>query len=246
MPLPARAAPQQAVTIAERAVPQPPELPGTPVTELDGGGPCLRLQGPLRALGPIPRGACALLSGGPGAGKSSACFLAASRCASAWVLELEMSDKLTRQYAERAKAGESVIVGRDLTRMLRALERGMIPDLIVVDSAGRVLRSELIDLRQACQRYGVVLVVIVQVTRDGELSGGAALEHDIGDATVWLESVDGRPGDVVVRKSRFGPGGHFTRTGRPKVDRQALRPRSSDRSSPNRRFRASAPLRARA
>ncbi|WP_276937675.1 ATPase domain-containing protein [Ferrimicrobium acidiphilum] len=161
-------------------------------------------------------GSVVLVSGEPGVGKSSLIL-----GMSAGIMESTPSlyisaEETSLQLAERAErlAGSFdrllVLATRDSDEALAAIEateaRFVIVDSLQALAIGVTPMKEFVDavVRLAKLRE-IVVVVIGQVTKDGDLLGPRYVEHMV-DASLMLETT-GAPGirRVMVRKNRFGP-----------------------------------------
>jgi DNA repair protein RadA/Sms len=161
-------------------------------------------------------GSVVLVSGEPGVGKSSLIL-----GMSAGIMESTPSlyisaEETSLQLAERAErlAGSFdhllVLATRDSDEALAAIEateaRFVIVDSLQALAIGVTLMKEFVDavVRLAKLRE-IVVVVIGQVTKDGDLLGPRYVEHMV-DASLMLETT-GAPGirRIMVRKNRFGP-----------------------------------------
>lgn len=161
-------------------------------------------------------GSVVLVSGEPGVGKSSLILgMSADIMGSTPSLYIS-AEETSLQLAERAErlAGSFenllVLATRDSDEALAAIEateaRFVVVDSLQALAIGVTLMKEFVDavVRLAKQRE-IVVVVIGQVTKDGDLLGPRYVEHMV-DASLMLETT-GAPGirRVMVRKNRFGP-----------------------------------------
>lgn len=152
-----------------------------------------------------------LLSGAPGAGKTTLALRALSRLGGTLV-SCEMPAPLVRSLCESAgipTRGIAVLVPDDgphaLDGVLRAAGRAR--GLFVVDSLGRLpgppnpvlaLRALLTATRAARARSACTLLVISQQTKTGDARGSLELAHDV-DGVVELDRHE-----VRATKHRFG------------------------------------------
>jgi len=161
-------------------------------------------------------GSVVLVSGEPGVGKSSL-ILGLSADIMATTSSLYITAEETQlQLAQRAeRLGGTydqllVLATRDSDEALAAMETTE-AKFVVIDSLqalaiGVALMKEFVDaVVKLAKSRELVVVVIGQVTKDGDLLGPRYVEHMV-DASLMLEAT-GAPGirRVLVRKNRFGP-----------------------------------------
>ncbi|MCL5973996.1 MAG: ATPase domain-containing protein [Ferrimicrobium sp.] len=161
-------------------------------------------------------GSVVLVSGEPGVGKSSL-ILGMSATIMETTPSLYISAEETQaQLAQRARrfAGSYerllVLSTRDSEEALAAIEsteaRFIVIDSLQALAIGVTMMKEFVDaVVKLAKLRELVVVVIGQVTKDGDLLGPRYVEHMV-DASVMLEAT-GAPGirRVMVRKNRFGP-----------------------------------------
>ncbi|WP_298347202.1 ATPase domain-containing protein [Ferrimicrobium sp.] len=161
-------------------------------------------------------GSVVLVSGEPGVGKSSLILGMSAKIMESTPSLYISAEETSLQLAERAErlAGSYdqllVLATRDSDQALAAMEateaRFIVIDSLQALAIGVTLMKEFVDavVKVAKQRE-LVVVVIGQVTKDGDLLGPRYVEHMV-DASLMLEPT-GAPGvrRVMVRKNRFGP-----------------------------------------
>jgi DNA repair protein RadA/Sms len=161
-----------------------------------------------------------LVSGHPGAGKTTRMLALASVVADAvgrdaLAVSCEMTAAKTRDTAERAGAKLDRLViweGPELSAV-EAYARKMRPAAIVLDSLHRIevkgerrasdaaleaAMAACVAMAKACE---AAVFAIAHATKEGHAAGPRGVEHD-GDVVVWVER-----SALVVGKCRFGPGG---------------------------------------
>ncbi|GAA3935940.1 DNA repair protein RadA [Pseudoclavibacter caeni] len=219
------------VRMVEQA-PSVPTLPderlARPITELDGDasdhmptgiGELDRVLG-----GGIVPGAAILLSGEPGVGKSTLLLEVAARWAAAGrtvlYLTAEESAGQVRLRAERTGALQERLLlaaETDLTAALAQIAQTR-PSLVIVDSVQTLtdagtegipggtaqVRTVAHALTRAAKQWGVPLLLVGHVTKDGAIAGPRLLEHLV-DVVCQFE---GDPQTALrflrARKNRFG------------------------------------------
>lgn len=110
----------------------------------------------------------------------------------------------------------SILATDDLEGAL-ALAARSAPTVVVIDSI-QTMRSASVDLTAgsvqqvgACSAQiakwakttGTPVIVVGQITKDGEIAGPKRLEHDV-DAVLYLETTGGARRELVAFKNRFG------------------------------------------
>lgn len=234
----------------------PPSTGTAPVEPLGGGddGPdriATGLEGVDRVLGGgLVRGSVALIAGEPGIGKSTLLLQVAGHVAATVGPCLMASGEESRaQVAIRARRlgvspdSVSFVPGREVGHVLEAA-RAASPPVLVVDSIQAIRDPALASLPggpaqvRACadaliglaKTRGVTVLLVGQVTKDGDVAGPKTLEHAVdvvcsfdGDEATGLRVLAGG-------KNRFGPEGELawfemSAGGLREVDpRQALAP----------------------
>ncbi|MGH2740046.1 MAG: ATPase domain-containing protein [Actinomycetota bacterium] len=189
------------------------------------------LEGVDRVLGGgLVPGSVVLLAGEPGIGKSTlllqlaeglsgdgrTCLLASGE---------ETADQVAARAARLGIPGERVsfVAGRDLRSVVDAA-RAARPTVLVVDSIQAIRSSELPSLPggpaqvRACadalvglaKEQGIAVLLVGQVTKDGDVAGPRTLEH----AVDVVCSFDGDPATglriLAAGKNRFGPEGEIS------------------------------------
>lgn len=161
-------------------------------------------------------GSVVLVSGEPGVGKSSLILGMSSKIMESTSSLYISAEETSLQLAERAERLTGsfdqllVLSTRDSDQALAAIEstqaRFIVIDSLQALAIGVALMKEFVDavVKVAKQRE-LVVVVIGQVTKDGDLLGPRYVEHMV-DASLMLEPT-GAPGvrRLMVRKNRFGP-----------------------------------------
>lgn len=178
----------------------------------------VRVDAPIaRALGgSVSEHATILVSGEPGAGKSTECMrlmLALHRLdRSVLILDAEMSASRARDVAVRVGATKLELAALDYQRVdspaeaFAAIERAK-PAAVLVDSLHQLAPlAERAAVLVKLARYGKarLVVVIAQANASGRAHGGHELEHQ-GDATVVvhrheIEALKCRWSDVSATK----------------------------------------------
>lgn len=220
-------------TIAEQAVASAPEAKAGALV-LPAEEPDRRLstgfQGVDRVLGGgLVPGSVVLLAGEPGIGKSTLLLQLARHLAGQGQACLLASGEETRgQVAGRARRlgiseeAVSFVAGRELPAVLDAA-RLTRPAVLVVDSIQAIRDPEVASLPggpaqvRACadaliglaKSQGLSVVLVGQVTKDGDVAGPRTLEHAVdavcsfdGDAATGMRVLAGG-------KNRFGPEGEL-------------------------------------
>lgn len=159
-----------------------------------------------------------LLSGAPGAGKSTLAARVAGEVASragrdSLFVSAEMRAELARLVVERSGApGDPWIFETASVDDVERVCRDLRPAAIVLDSLPRlevegeraseasILGGMLAAVRLAKDGDALVLA-IAHATKDNNAAGPLAASHD-GDAVIWLDHEA-----ITVRKHRYGPAG---------------------------------------
>ncbi len=175
--------------------------------------------------GGLVPGAAVLIGGEPGVGKSTLLLEVAARVAvsgrRSLIVSAEESASQIGLRARRIGAGAdeiSLLPDGDLDTVLSALE-SVRPDLVVIDSIQTMASTEIdgsaggvsqvrecgARLVAAAKRFGIPIVLIGHVTKEGALAGPRVLEHAV-DVVLYLEG-DAATGLRFLRglKNRFGP-----------------------------------------
>jgi DNA repair protein RadA/Sms len=187
-------------------------------------------EGMDRVLGGgLVPGSVVLVAGEPGIGKSTLLLQVVATLASAGRGALVASGEETRaQVSARARRlrlssdGATFVPGRDLPSVLDAA-RVAAPALLVVDSIQSIRQPDLSSLPggpaqvRACadaliglaKAEGIVVVLVGQVTKDGDVAGPRTLEHAV-DVVCSFDS-DQTAGLRVLAggKNRFGAEGEL-------------------------------------
>jgi len=172
-------------------------------------------------------GSVVLLAGAPGIGKSTLLLQLASRLSGAGHPCLLASGEETRgQVAERAarlgvgEAALGFVPGRDLEQVV-ATAQSERPAVLVVDSIQTIRTSALDGLPggpsqvRACadalvglaKEWGVTVLLVGHVTKDGDLAGPRTLEHVV-DVVLSFEADRGAGLRILAGgKNRYGPEG---------------------------------------
>ena len=177
--------------------------------------------------GGLVRGSVTLIAGEPGIGKSTLVLQIVGHVAGVEGLCLVASGEETRaQVSVRARRLKlpfdrvSFVAGRELGPVLDAARAGR-PAILVIDSIQAIRDPALPSLPggpaqvRACadalvglaKTTGVTVVLIGQVTKDGDVAGPKTLEHAVD--VVCSFDADGATGLRVLAggKNRFGPEG---------------------------------------
>ena len=172
--------------------------------------------------GGLARGSLTLMTGEPGAGKSTLCLQLAHNFSSRFRVLYITSEESVAQVRERAvrmgSFGESFLLAEsfDLGTILATvrIER---PDIVVIDSLQTVTASDIesdagsiqqirtvsAQLRETAKRENIAIILIGHVTKDGALAGPKSLEHLV-DAVYYLETDTKRPYRLLRSyKNRF-------------------------------------------
>lgn len=179
--------------------------------------------------GGVVPGSVTLLSGPPGAGKSTLALQLASGTAAHDPVLYVAAEETAPQIRRRATrvgaadaAGLLIGVDPDLATVVAALGAHR-PRLAIVDSIQTVrdgaldtapgtvtqVRSCAQRLAEAARAAGTGLVLIGHVTKDGQVAGPRQLEHLV-DTVVTLDADDGRDLRLLrATKHRFGPVGEL-------------------------------------
>jgi DNA repair protein RadA/Sms len=177
--------------------------------------------------GGLVPGSVVLLAGAPGIGKSTLLLqLASSLTGAGHSCLLASGEEARGQVAARGRrlglrsGGIGYVSGRDLSQVLASAlaER---PALLIVDSVQTIrdgesgalpggvaqVRACTDGLVSVAKEYGIAVLLIGHVTKDGDLAGPRTLEHAV-DAVLTFEG-DQRSGLRVLAggKNRFGPEG---------------------------------------
>ncbi|MEK7584521.1 MAG: DNA repair protein RadA [Patescibacteria group bacterium] len=176
--------------------------------------------------GGLARGSLTLMTGEPGAGKSTLCLQLAHNFSGHLKVLYVTSEESVAQVRERAARmgsfGESFLLAEsfDLGTILATI-RTERPDVVVIDSLQTVTASEVesdagsiqqirtvsAQLREAAKRENTAIILIGHVTKDGALAGPKSLEHLV-DAVYYLETDTKRPYRLLRSyKNRFGESG---------------------------------------
>jgi DNA repair protein RadA/Sms len=175
--------------------------------------------------GGLVPGSALLIGGEPGIGKSTLLLQVAARLAAADrpVLYLSGEEALSqvRLRAERLGLGDAPVgfaAETGLASILRTLENGKPPQLIVVDSI-QTLWSDLLEsapgtvsqvrmcaqlLIQFAKRSNAALVLVGHITKDGQIAGPKVVEHMV-DTVLYFEGETAHQFRILrAIKNRFG------------------------------------------
>ena len=179
--------------------------------------------------GGLVRGACILLGGDPGIGKSTLLLQLASHVASSDKKVLYISgEESAEQVALRARrlsaaASEMELFTETSAETIVETLVQHTPDLVIVDSIQTIfsealqsapgsvaqIRESTAILLRFAKETGAVLFLIGHVTKDGAIAGPRLLEHMV-DTVLYFEG-DSSYQYRVLRavKNRFGPSGEL-------------------------------------
>lgn len=184
--------------------------------------------------GGLTSGACYMLPGPPGAGKSTLAMEMAGSVAArgrpALYLSTERTRRAVHQDAVRLELSEELHFDgcdylQDIADILEAADEES-PSLLVVDSVQSATRRASMkgdlarwtdvmkDLCSYARSRQVTVIAVSQVTKEGCFAGSRSLEHD-SDVFAELQWDAHLPGVRVltVGKNRFGPSGGEMRFG---------------------------------
>ncbi|MBN1757092.1 MAG: DNA repair protein RadA [Chitinispirillaceae bacterium] len=212
----AKKAPAGARKLAECAMDQAPRM-------TSGIGEVDRVLG-----GGLVRGACILLGGDPGIGKSTLLLQLAARIGKTrrvLYLSGEESPEQVAMRAQRLQVGDAameLLTETSVESILATLGEAT-PDLVIIDSIQTVysealqsapgsvaqIRESAAMLLRFAKETGAVMIFIGHVTKDGSIAGPRLLEHMV-DTVLYFEG-DGSYQFRVLRtvKNRFGPSGEL-------------------------------------
>lgn len=159
-----------------------------------------------------------MLSGPPGAGKSTLAMRAAAEVGEAssrgsLYVSAEMPASLARLIASRCEApGDPWIWETADLAAVEAYCRKARPGAIVLDSLPRLevdgeraseasILGAMLGAVQLAKMCDALVICIAHATKDGDAAGPLAAAHD-GDAVIWLSHEA-----ITVKKHRYGPDG---------------------------------------
>lgn len=179
--------------------------------------------------GGLVRGACILLGGDPGIGKSTLLLQLASHVATTGKKVLYLSgEESPEQVALRARrcavdSSEMELLTETSAETIIETLAQHVPDLVIVDSIQTIfsealqsapgsvaqIRESAAMLLRFAKESGAVLFLIGHVTKDGAIAGPRLLEHMV-DTVLYFEG-DASYQYRVLRavKNRFGPSGEL-------------------------------------
>ena len=174
--------------------------------------------------GGFVEGEVILLSGAPGAGKSTLTLRVADMLANQGMRVLYTSGEESEQQIGLRAARMNVtsdqirvVSETNLETVLGHVE-GENPDVLIVDSLQTVASSEISGsvgsvqqskeaahtLTRTAKQKGIIAILISQVVKSGDFSGSESIQH-IVDATIMLESSPDTPLKFLrATKNRFG------------------------------------------
>ena len=178
--------------------------------------------------GGLVRGACILLGGDPGIGKSTLLLQLAAGIGTRQRVLYISGEESAEQVAMRARrlhvgdASMELLTETSVESILETLGENN-PDLVIVDSIQTVysevlqsapgsvaqIRESAAMLLRFAKETGAVMVFIGHVTKDGAIAGPRLLEHMV-DTVLYFEG-DASYQYRVLRtvKNRFGPSGEL-------------------------------------
>ena len=179
--------------------------------------------------GGMVRGACVLLGGDPGIGKSTLLLQIAARVAGTGIQVLYISgEESAEQVAMRSrrlhadKADMELLTETSVETIVQTLNERK-PGLVIVDSIQTVfteaiqsapgsvaqIRESAAILLRFAKQSGAVMIFIGHVTKDGAIAGPRLLEHMV-DTVLYFEGDAGYQFRVLrAVKNRFGPSGEL-------------------------------------
>ncbi len=179
--------------------------------------------------GGFVRGACILLGGDPGIGKSTLLLQLAAHVGNSKQRVLYVSgEESAEQVAMRARrlhvehADMELLTETSVEAIMQTLGERQ-PGLVIVDSIQTVFTEELqsapgsvAQLRESAaillrfaKESGAIMVFIGHVTKDGAIAGPRLLEHMV-DTVLYFEGDSGYQFRILrAVKNRFGPSGEL-------------------------------------
>ncbi|MCS7245328.1 MAG: DNA repair protein RadA [candidate division WOR-3 bacterium] len=168
--------------------------------------------------GGIMKGSVILIGGDPGVGKSTLALKIASNFKSLYI----SSEETLNQIISRAKRiginskDLYVVSESNLDSVLNSMNDNF--DLIVVDSIQTIYSSEIPSLAgtlsqirtcsykllKLAKENSISIIIIAQITKEGEISGPKSLEH-IVDVVLYMETNETNLRILRSYKNRFGP-----------------------------------------
>jgi len=179
--------------------------------------------------GGMVRGACILLGGDPGIGKSTLLLQIAARVAGTGIRVLYISgEESAEQVAMRSRrlradnADMELLTETSVETIVQILDERK-PGLVIVDSIQTVfteaiqsapgsvaqIRESAAMLLRFAKQSGAVMIFIGHVTKDGAIAGPRLLEHMV-DTVLYFEGDAGYQFRILrAVKNRFGPSGEL-------------------------------------
>ena len=176
--------------------------------------------------GGLVPGSALLIGGEPGIGKSTLLLQVAARLAETGrpILYLSGEEALSqvRLRADRLGLGKAPVgfaAETGLESILRTLEQGQAPNLIVIDSIQTLWSSQLESapgtvsqvrhcahqLIEFAKRNDAALVLVGHITKDGQIAGPKVVEHMV-DTVLYFEGETAHQFRILrAMKNRFGP-----------------------------------------
>ena len=176
--------------------------------------------------GGLVPGSALLIGGEPGIGKSTLLLQVAARLAETGqpILYLSGEEALSqvRLRADRLGLGKAPVgfaAETGLESILRTLEQGTTPNLIVIDSIQTLWSNQLESapgtvsqvrhcahqLIEYAKRNGAALVLVGHITKDGQIAGPKVVEHMV-DTVLYFEGETAHQFRILrAMKNRFGP-----------------------------------------
>lgn len=168
--------------------------------------------------GGIIKGSVILLGGDPGVGKSTLALKIASNFKSLYISSEEtLNQVISRTKRIGINSKDLYVVSEsDLDSVINSINNNF--DLIVVDSIQTIYSSEIPSLAgtisqvrtcsykllKLAKEKDISIIIIAQITKEGEISGPKSLEHMV-DVVLYMETNEANLRILRSYKNRFGP-----------------------------------------